>query len=290
MTPTERRTGHGSPPGVSRGRADTVIRACCSPGGSTGRWNRGSCLAPRRARGTTRTRLPFPSVGPALLWADCPRRWTRACCPPWTALFSTAFPSATISCRWASGQRSQRVLTVWHCVTPACARGLRARRLDSMCSLSSVVEVGQEFADLPVEVVAERSDALEVPSLGVGSRQVSTWECAGRSRSGLRAVTTSACATSSGVTGCGTWSLRSIPRSASDARTVASTLSPGFVPADSTRTVSPARAAARPAASWERPASCAQTNSTVRRTFASAWFRVVFTSVNIETCRCSAKS
>ena len=85
-----------------------------------------------------------------------------------------------------------------------------------------------------------------------GAAHVSTRSWGGRSRPGFSATTTSASAAISAVSLRGTSEVRSMPISTSDARTVALTTSSGSVPAELMTMPSPARAAARPAASWER--------------------------------------
>src|SRR5690349_13159461 len=71
----------------------------------------------------------------------------------------------------------------------------------------------------------------------------------------------------------GVWSVMSMPTSAIASTAAGLIVLPGAEPAERTSTVSPARWRSQPAAIWERPALCTQTNRTLglslmRRSFA----------------------
>src|SRR3712207_7168850 len=76
-------------------------------------------------------------------------------------------------------------------------------------------------------------------------------------------MTTSEASTASAVSTFGCWSEMSMPASAMAATATGFTRSPGIEPAERTSTASPARCRSQPAAIWERPALCTQTNSTL---------------------------
>src|SRR3954451_16645751 len=76
-------------------------------------------------------------------------------------------------------------------------------------------------------------------------------------------MTTSEAWTASVVRTFGFWSEMSMPASAIASTAAGLTASLGAEPAERTSTRSPARAVRKPAAIWERPALCTQTNRTL---------------------------
>src|SRR3954447_19769488 len=76
-------------------------------------------------------------------------------------------------------------------------------------------------------------------------------------------MTTSEAWTASVVRIFGFWSEMSMPTSAMACTAAGLTASLGAEPAERTSTASPAREASQPAAIWERPALCTQTNRTL---------------------------
>src|SRR5664280_1594804 len=76
-------------------------------------------------------------------------------------------------------------------------------------------------------------------------------------------MTTSLAWTASVVSTFGVYSEMSMPTSRMASTTAGSTCSAGRLPAERTSTAPAARAVRKPAAIWERPALCTQTNSTV---------------------------
>src|SRR4051794_1849754 len=83
-------------------------------------------------------------------------------------------------------------------------------------------------------------------------------------------ITTSEASTASVVSTLGRWSVMSMPTSAMASTAAGLRFSAGRVPAERTSTASPARWRSQPAAIWERPALCTQTNKTLGRSLISS--------------------
>src|SRR3712207_3257639 len=84
-------------------------------------------------------------------------------------------------------------------------------------------------------------------------------------------ITTSEASTASEVSTSGCWPARSMPTSAIASTAAGLTCSAGSEPAERTSTASPPSARSQPAAIWERPALCTQTNRTLGRVIGHSW-------------------